>query len=195
MMVNLPVVRSSFAFLTLAAVVLLSRHLIAHQVSVDAKKYLLGLYLLLVVVFTYRFGMCRLIVHFVRLLAIQQPGNTHGIYPRRFRPLGSIELTGQMQVAGRAALACPLVALAKKEAREERAGESLEVTFAEGATRAGFEVALETHGGFLGLEGNIGLEFPRPEFCGVTRHIGLMFADALTQIFCVANVKMTGHRD
>jgi hypothetical protein len=29
----------------------------------------------------------------------------------------------------------------------------------------------------------------------VTRHIGLMFADALTQIFCVANVKMTGHRD
>ena len=80
MMVNLPVVRSSFAFLTLAAVVLLSRHLIAHQVSVDAKKYLLGLYLLLVVVFTYGFGMCRLIVHFVRLLAIQQPGNTHGIY-------------------------------------------------------------------------------------------------------------------
>src|SRR5258707_15457835 len=80
MMVNLPVVRSSFAFLTLAAVVLLSRHLIAHQVSVDAKKYLLGLYLLLVVVFTFRFGMCRLVVHFVRLLAIQQPGNTHGIY-------------------------------------------------------------------------------------------------------------------
>src|SRR6267378_1013807 len=29
--------------------------------------------------FTYRFGMCRLVVHFVRLLAIQQPGNTHGI--------------------------------------------------------------------------------------------------------------------
>jgi hypothetical protein len=28
-----------------------------------------------------------------------------------------------MQVAGRAALACPLVALAKEEAREERAGE------------------------------------------------------------------------
>src|SRR5258706_10901025 len=81
MMVNLPVVRSSFAFLTLAAVVLLSRHLIAHQVSVDTKKYLLGLYLLLVVVFTFRFGMCRLVVHFVRLLAIQQPGNTHGIYP------------------------------------------------------------------------------------------------------------------
>ena len=115
MMVNLPVVRSSFAFLTLAAVVLLSRHLIAHQVSVDAKKYLLGLYLLLVVVFTYGFGMCRLIVHFVRLLAIQQPGNTHGIYPRRFRPLGSIELTGQMQVAGRAALS---------PARNERANHS-----------------------------------------------------------------------
>src|SRR5258708_38022588 len=80
MMVTTPVVRSYFVFLTLAAVVLLSRHLIAHQVSVDAKKYLLGLYLLLVVVFTYRFGMCRLVVHFVRLLAIQQPGNTHGIY-------------------------------------------------------------------------------------------------------------------
>jgi hypothetical protein len=41
---------------------------------------LLGLYLLLVVVFTYRFGMCRLVVHIVRLLFIQQPGNTHGIY-------------------------------------------------------------------------------------------------------------------
>jgi hypothetical protein len=29
-----------------------------------------------------------------------------------------------MQVAGRAALTCPAVALAKEEAREERAGES-----------------------------------------------------------------------
>jgi hypothetical protein len=44
--------------------------------------------------------------------------------PRRFRSLGSIERTGQMQVAGRAALTCPLVALAKEEACEERAGES-----------------------------------------------------------------------
>src|SRR5258708_37873732 len=37
--------------------------------------------LLLVVAFTYRFGKCRYwCFHFVRLLFIQQPGNTHGIY-------------------------------------------------------------------------------------------------------------------
>jgi hypothetical protein len=43
----------------------------------------------LVVVFTYRFGMCRLVVHIVRLLFIQQPGNTHGIY--LYGPHGRVE--------------------------------------------------------------------------------------------------------
>ena len=53
------------------------------QVGVDAKKYLLGLWPLWVVVFTHLFGECRwgcLFSHIVRLLFIQQPGNTHGIY-------------------------------------------------------------------------------------------------------------------
>jgi len=44
---------------------------------------LLGLWPLWVVVFTHLFGECRwgcLFSHIVRLLFIQQPGNTHGIY-------------------------------------------------------------------------------------------------------------------
>jgi hypothetical protein len=41
--------------------------LIALQVRIDAKKYLLGLYLLLVVVLTYRFGECRLVIHIVQV--------------------------------------------------------------------------------------------------------------------------------
>jgi len=49
------------------AVVNLTCHLIARQVRIDAKKYLLGLYLLLVVVFTYRFGECRLVIHIVQV--------------------------------------------------------------------------------------------------------------------------------
>jgi len=39
-------------------------------------------------------------------------------------PFGLMLFTDRVEVAGRAALACPLVALAKEEAREERAGES-----------------------------------------------------------------------
>src|ERR1700716_3995980 len=65
-------------------------------------------------------------------------------------------------------------------AGEERAGESLEVTFAEGAPGAGFQIALETYGGFFGFEGKIYLEFPRTEFRRMTRHVSLMFPDALT---------------
>jgi hypothetical protein len=71
----------------------------------------------------------------------------------------------------------------------------LEVTFAEGAPGAGFEIALETHGGFFGFEGKIYLEFPRTEFRGVTRYVSLMFPNTLTQLFAVADIEMSGHRN
>jgi hypothetical protein len=44
----------------------------------------------LVVVFTHFFGECRWVIHIVRLLFMQQPGNTLGIYFARSRAAQSI---------------------------------------------------------------------------------------------------------
>jgi hypothetical protein len=81
-------------------------------------------------------------------------------------------------------------------AREQRAGEkSSEVTLTESTTRTGFEIALETYGGFFAFEGKIYLKFPRPEFRCVTRYVGLMFLDSFAQVLAVADVTMSWHRE
>src|SRR5260370_40374857 len=64
------------------------------------------------------------------------------------------------------------------------------MSLTESTSRAGFQIALEATGNFLGFEGEIGFQLPRSMFGGVARNAGLAVADPCSLVCCAVAVEM-----
>ena len=69
----------------------------------------------------------------------------------------------------------------------------VEVTLTKCPTRAGLEITLEANRSRFLLECQVSFELPRTVLRRMSIDVGLMLAQALTQIVGRANVEMTGH--